>query len=257
MTSSGAPFSNAARNLRQLASSPASWSIALLVLAVQLAVTLAGGQELEPAATWFQRLGFSHSGFFGGQVWQIFTYGFLHGGWIHAGLNALFLLLIGSRVEHITGSRSTVAVVFVGVVCGGFAHLLLSPERDGNSLLVGISGGCMALLLMLTTLSPQSRMMPLPVSGRSLGLGIMGAELILALINPALRLPGFSAVGNVLVESGLGSWFLLGHGCHFGGGVAGWFMARRVLRPRITLDRLRRDRERREAKSSQRKENPS
>lgn len=252
MTTSDAPFSNAARNLRQLGSSPASWSFALLILAIQLVVTGSGGQEHEPATTWFHQLGLSRNGLLAGKVWQLLTYGFLHGGWLHAGLNAAFILLIGSRVEHITGSWSMSRVVLAGVVSGGIAHLALTPGGNGSPLLVGISGGCMGLLLMLTTLSPQSRMMPLPVSGRSLGLGIMAAELILALSDPALRVPGFSALGKHLIGAGMGSWFLLGHACHFGGGLAGWLLARGILRPRITLNRLRRERERREAKSSKR-----
>ena len=91
------------------------------------------------------------------------------------------------------------------------------------------------------------RMMPLPVSGRSLGLGVLIAELSLALINPALDLPGFSRLGNALVNHGMGSWFEMGHACHFGGGMAGWLYGRWLLRPRITLKRLRADRIRREA----------
>jgi hypothetical protein len=44
----------------------------------------------------------------------------------------------------------------------------------------------------------------------------------------------------------------MGHACHFGGGMAGWLFGRWLLRPRISLERLRRDRERREAKESSR-----
>lgn len=242
MTSSGAPFSNVARNLRQLGSSPASWTFVVLVLAIQLSVTLVGGLSRQPAWSWFEMMGLSRSGFLSGKVWQVVTYGFLHGGWWHAGLNAAFILLIGSRIEHMTGWKVMVVATIAGVIGGGIGHLLMA-----SGLLVGISGGCMALLLMMITLSPQSRMMPLPVSGRSLGLGLMLAALILALIDPALGIPGFSMVGKKLVEHRLGIGFKMGHACHFGGGLAGWLLGLWILRPRITLERLRRDRERREA----------
>ena len=95
-------------------------------------------------------------------------------------------------------------------------------------------------------------MMPLPVSGRSLGLGVLAAELILALADPALGVPVFLNLGNWLVGHGLGHWFQMGHACHFGGGVAGWLFGRWLLRPRINLERLRRDRERQEARESAR-----
>lgn len=110
----------------------------------------------------------------------------------------------------------------------------------------------MALLLLLTTLSPQSRMMPIPLSGKSLGLGILTTELLFALADPQLGLPGISALGNWLASHGMGSGFQLGHACHFGGGLAGWLLGKWLLRPRITLKRLRRDRERREASESER-----
>lgn len=75
----------------------------------------------------------------------------------------------------------------------------------------------------------------------------MLAELLLALIDPALGVPGISYLGKILTEAGLGIWFQMGHACHFGGGLVGWLVGRWILRPRITLERLRRDRVRAEA----------
>jgi membrane associated rhomboid family serine protease len=89
-------------------------------------------------------------------------------------------------------------------------------------------------------------MMPVPLSAKNLGLGILLAALILALINPALNLPGLSSLGNALEDHGMGSWFQIGHACHFGGALAGWIYGRWILRPRVTLASLRQDRARRE-----------
>ncbi len=247
MTSQGGPFSNAARNLRQLGSSPACWTWVALVLGIQLLVTVAGEQDRQPARWWFETFGLNRQDVLAGKIWQIFTYGFLHGGWLHVGLNSLLLLLIGSRIEHMTGHAVMVKATIFGVFGGGIGHLMLAPGGSSAPLLVGLSGGCVGLLLLLTTLSPRSRMMPIPISGKSLGLGILTTELFLALVDPNLKLPGFSAVGNWLAGHGMGSWFQLGHACHFGGGLAGWLLGKWLLRPRITLQRLRRDRERREA----------
>ena len=194
--------------------------------------------------------GLGREGILSGKIWQVVTYGLLHGGWLHAAGNSLLVLLIGSRIEHMAGRSAMLKALLGGVLGGALAHLLLAPDGDGAPLLVGLSGGCLSLLLLLTTLSPQSRMMPLPLSGRSLGLGILSAELLMALMNPELGVPGLSAVGGMLVERGGDSWFKIGHACHFGGGLAGWAYGRWLLRPRITLKRLRRDRERREAGES-------
>lgn len=208
-------------------------------MVIQTLVANAGGPEL--LIGWFTTFGLSRSGFLSGKIWQIATYGLLHGTWWHAGLNALCVLLIGSRIEHVAGHRTMLWTTLAGIVGGGLCHLLAS-----TGLLVGLSGGCVALLLLLTTLSPQSRMMPLPVSGRSLGLGILLASLILTLIHPALELPGAACVGHWLVNHGLNRWLQVGHACHFGGGLVGWLYGRWLLRSPITLAHLRRDRARRE-----------
>ena len=195
------------------------------------------------AAWWFETFGLSRREFLTGKAWQLVTYGLLHGGWWHLGLNGLMLLFLGARIERIAGSMVMLRATFAGVLAGGVFHLLL-----GNGLLAGMSGGCIALLLLLTTLSPQSRMMPLPLSAKNLGLGILLAALILALINPALDLSGLSSLGRALEDHGMSTWFQIGHACHFGGALAGWIYGRWILRPRVSLASLRRDLARREGK---------
>lgn len=195
----------------------------------------------------YEYLGLRWETFKRGWMWQIWTYGFLHGGTLHLGVNVAGVVLLGSRVERILGSRGCLRLCFLGITGGGLAHLLGAPGGAGAPVLVGFSAAVMAMLLLITTLSPESRMWPLPVSGRALGLGLLTAEGILALIDPALGLPVFSQVGNWITNHGGASWFGIAHACHFGGGLVGWVYGRWVLRNRISLKNLRRDRERREA----------
>lgn len=211
-----------------------------------------GGPERQPAWSWYEWLGLSREGILSGKIWQLFTYGLLHGSWWHACLNTLFLLLVGSRIEHVAGPVILMKTTVFGILGGGLGHLTLAPGSSGSPLLVGLSGGCLAVLILLTTLSPQSRMTPIPVSGRSLGLGILAAELTFALMNPDLKMPGFSGMGNWMVSHGMGGWFGVSHACHFGGGIAGLLFGRWLLRPRVSLASLRRDRERRESKTASR-----
>lgn len=231
-----------AQRLREIIHAPICWIWVAVILAVQTLVALTGGTERQIA--WFHQFGLSHSGIEHGKVWQILTYGFLHGDWWHVGMNSLFVLLIGSRIEIILGWKWMTLAMLCGIFMGGLSHLIIGAS--GN-FLVGLSGGCMSLLLLLTTLSPQSRMILLPISAKNLGIGMMMAALILALMDPARALPGLSRVGRILVEQGFGNWFHISHACHFGGAVAGWLIGRWLLRPRITLGRLRRDRAQREA----------
>ena len=226
--------------MESLRRAPASLACCVLVLGIHLLAVKTGGTALPSA--WYDTFGLSRSGFLAGRLWQLASYGLLHGSWWHVGFNALFVLAIGPRIEGIIGSPGMVRVMLAGVVAGGLWHVLL-----GSGVLVGLSGGCVALLLLLTTLSPQSRMLPLPVAGNSLGLGIMAAELLLALGDPALGWPVVAMAGRWLCGHGMGAWFQVGHACHFGGGLAGCLYGRWLLRSRVTLDQLRRDRARREA----------
>lgn len=252
MTSRGGPFSNVRRNLSQLGQSPVSWAWVAAILGIEALVIAVGGPDRQPAWSWYEWLGLSREGILSGKIWQLFTYGFLHGNWWHACVNAFLLLLIGSRIEQMVGRATLVKATIFGILGGGLGHLALAPGSAGSPLLVGMSGGFVGVLILLTTLSPQSRMMPIPVSGKSLGLGILAAELILALVNPGLGAPGFSALGKWMVANGMGGCFDMGHACHFGGGIAGWLYGRWLLRPRVSLVSLRRDRERREAKDASR-----
>ncbi len=248
MKSTGGLFSIASDNLRQFFRSPASLAIAGIIVAIHGWLMAAGG-PLKPSV-WavYETLGLTREGILAGKIWKILSYGFVHGSWCHVLLNALFVLLVGSRIESIVGHRAMLKAALAGIVGGAAGHLLLAAGGHNAPLLVGFSGGCMALLLLLTTLSPQSRMMPLPVSGRSLGLGVLVAELLLALVHPDLNLPGFSSIGKMLIAHGMGSWFEMGHACHFGGSLTGWIYGRWLLRPRTTLKRLLADRKRREAR---------
>jgi len=227
MNLTGAPFSDIWWNLRQLRHAPASWTWAMLVIAIHALVAAFGGPNQTPVGAWFMALGLNREGIIAGKLWQLLSYALLHGNAWHAAVNALFVLLLGSRIERIMGSRTMVKATLVGILGGAIGHLLLAPN---GPLLVGLSGGCVGLLLLLTTLSPDSRMLPLFVSARNLGIGILIAELIFVLIDPALGLPIASLLGKFLVSHGWGGCFQMGHACHLGGGIAGWAYGRRLLR---------------------------
>lgn len=239
MRANGGRYPDFIKNLNQLRHSPVSWSIAAIIVGIQLCVVLLGGPEM--LRRWYEEFGLSRGGFLSGKLWQLVSYSLLHGGMTHVLLNGLFVLLIGSRIEHVAGRAAVGKVVLAGIILGGVFHLLL-----GAGLLVGMSGGCLALLMLLVTLSPGSRMYPLPMSGRNLGIGIMVAELILTLVDPTGGVIGFSRIGEWLAANGLGACFRMGHACHLGGGLAGWLCGRWLLRPRVNLAQLRHERNRRE-----------
>lgn len=221
----------------------AVWIWLALLTVITLAVEASGGPQQVP--DWFRSLGLSREGVLSGKLWQPLSYGLLHGNMFHLAVNCALLVGIGASIERMLGGKAASLALAGGVTGGGLLHLLL-----GNGLLVGISGGCVALLLLLTTLSPESRMFPLPVSAKSLGIGVIVAEALMTAIQPSLGIPGLSALGGAIERAGGGAWFQIGHACHLGGGIAGWVVGRWILRPRVSIEKLRRDRARRETRAT-------
>lgn len=233
------------RNFTQLAQARVPWLVVLVLLSIQTWVESRGGYLAVP--WWYETFGLTRESFLHGKLWQVISHAFLHGSWLHAVANACCLLMLGTRIEHYLGSRTLLKMLGIGVLGGAAGHLALAAGGVSAGPLVGSSAACFGLLILITTLSPESRMWPLPISGRNLGLGLLLSSSALALIDPAMGICGLSKAGEWFSQQGLSSWWSIGHACHFGGGLAGWLYGRWLLRPRVTLDRLRRERARREA----------
>jgi len=232
-------------HLKALVTVRAPILVAVMLVGIGALIRVPDGDS-EFAVSVYRTFGLHWQQFKDGWVWQIFTYAFLHGGGLHLAFNVAGIILLGSRVELILGTPRFFKTCLLGILAGGGAHLLMAAGGPGDPILVGFSAAVMAIILVLTTLSPESRMWPLPVSGRSLGLGILLAEGILAVIDPSLGLPMLSELGIWISRHGGSQWFDIAHACHFGGGLAGWLYGRWILRQRVSLESLRRARRRRE-----------
>lgn len=229
--------------LRLLIKSP----LALSLIGALVAIELLCRFVFTDLTSLYTQFGLSREGISSFALWQLVSYSLLHGSWVHLLMNILLLVAVGLRLQWMVGRRVLWRVLALGVVAGGVGHLLSSPD-----VLIGISGGMLALLLCHTTLSPESRwLMPVPISGKNLGRGLMLASLVLSLLTPGSGLPWLGTWGAWLVDAGLGEIFDISHGCHLGGAVAGWLCGRWMLRPRVSLASLQRDRARREGTSPQ------
>jgi len=231
--------------LGDLVAARTTLAVLALLVVIQLGVAIAGGPHA--VAGLYHVAGLSLEGMALGRVWQLLSYALLHGDGFHLLLNGIGLLLLGAGVERIGRGRWVLLLLVAGVLIGALCHLALVP--DPERILVGISGGVAALLLWLTGLAPEARVRGLPLSAGNLGRGMLIASGGLALLHPQLGVPGLSALGEALTAILGEGLFSVSHACHFGGGVAGWVGARWVLRPRVSLARLRRERARRERRA--------
>lgn len=244
------------RAFRQLANSPATWQILgllVIVQAVPVIWNLLSGPEAPDRLYQAQiLLGLKKSEVLSGSFWQPVSYALIHGNWLHLGLNGTAILLLGSKLEHIMEKRSYQLLCLYSVVAGAIMFLLLTsygnplPGDPQPQTLVGSSALCFAFLVFLTTVSPDSRFLPIFLSGKTLGIAIILANLILALLNPDLPTGPLASFGTHLSDQGFNDLFKVSHACHFGGALTGWLYGKYLLRPRVTLESLRRAREKSE-----------
>jgi membrane associated rhomboid family serine protease len=77
-----------------------------------------------------------------GEWWRLVTAMFLHGGWLHVGLNGVALWMFGAAVERVWGWWRMLTVFLLG----GAAGNLLSAAAQRVDLAVGASAGVFALV---------------------------------------------------------------------------------------------------------------
>jgi membrane associated rhomboid family serine protease len=152
------------------------------------------------------------------QVWQLLTYGFLHGSLTHLLFNMLALYMFGGDIEQLLGSRRFLVYYLVCVVGAAVAQLVVTGGSSAPPVpTVGASGGVFGLLLAYGMAFPHRRLM---------------------LLFPPIPMPAWLFVtlyGLLELYLGItGSGQGIAHFAHLGGMAAGYvllnFWARR--RPR-------------------------
>jgi membrane associated rhomboid family serine protease len=92
-----------------------------------------------------------------------FTYQFLHGGWVHLGVNMLSLAAFGAPVERSLGVRRFVAFYLSAGLAAALVHVLSFP--DSADPVVGASGAISgvfgAVLVLLRRVGRMSSLLPI------------------------------------------------------------------------------------------------
>ena len=131
------------------------WIIGLnvLIFAMQWAVSRGGGLTGENEALRFLahleyegQLSKSHF-----HIWSLFSYQFLHAGWMHILLNMIFLLPFGKAVEGRMGHIGFAIFYLACGAIGGFIHTMLYDAP-----VVGASGSVCAVVAAFIVLAPKT-----------------------------------------------------------------------------------------------------
>ncbi|HEU5094824.1 MAG TPA: rhomboid family intramembrane serine protease [Reyranella sp.] len=92
-----------------------------------------------------------------------FTYQFIHGGWVHLGVNMLTLAAFGAPVERLLGVRRFVAFYLSAGLAAGLVHILSFPNSADP--VVGASGAISgvfgAVLVMLWRTGRMPSLLPI------------------------------------------------------------------------------------------------
>jgi len=109
-----------------------------------------------------------------GFVYQLVTYGFLHGGFWHLFFNMLMLWMFGSMLETTWGSRRFWEFYFFGVIGAGLGTVALAytvgsfVHLNPATITIGASGGIYAILMACAMLfgNQEVYMFPFPIAIR-------------------------------------------------------------------------------------------
>ena len=142
------------------------------------------------------------------EIWQLVTYGFLHGSWTHLFFNMFALWMFGGAIERLFGSRSFASYYLVCVVGAAIAQLIVVHFFTGGIYpTLGASGGVFGLLLAFGMMFPHQRLM---------------------LLFPPIPMPAWlfvTAYGVIELFLGVtGTQAGVAHFAHLGGMAAGFVM---------------------------------
>ncbi len=119
----------------------------------RIAAAVYGGPDLLPAAV------------------TLITHMFLHGGWLHLGLNMLFLAWVGKYVEWVAGGRVLSFLFVAGGIAGGLLQVVVDPKSLAS--VIGASGAIAAVFAGYAVLFSRNRV----ISRSVLGVAVPGEAL--------------------------------------------------------------------------------
>ena len=162
-------------------------------------------------------LALSKEGLESGYVWQLVTYQFMHGGWLHLFFNGWAIYVFGSELERLLGGRRFLTLMFSSGILGGVFQVLtamLWPGLFGGEV-VGASAGAFGLVAAFAMIFPERELTLLlffiiPVHLRARTLLIVSAVIALLLI--------VFPITNIA------------NAAHLGGMAMGWFYVKAILK---------------------------
>lgn len=134
--------------------------------------------------------------------WQVGTYMFLHGGFLHLFFNMLVLWLFGTELEHLWGSKKFLFYYLTCGVGGALANLFIAPLFGSVGPTVGASGAIFGILIAFGFLFPDRPIylyFLLPIRAKYFVAGYIAFELILGVTQTEDHFAHFAHLGGAAV----------------------------------------------------------
>lgn len=183
--------------------------VTLALLAANVALFLLQDQVGPQMTLWFALWPPAAPGNPPFELWQLVTYGFLHGGFTHIAFNMLALYMFGQDIERLFGSRFFLLYYLACIVAAALTHLAATAWMGAPPLpTVGASGAMFGLLLAFGWFFPERKLififLPFPMPSRVF-VALYGAiELGLGVTGTATGIAHFAHLGGML-----GGWLMI------------------------------------------------
>jgi membrane associated rhomboid family serine protease len=147
----------------------------------------------------FADVGVVETGF---QVWQLISYGFLHGGLGHLFFNMFALYMFGLPIEQAWGTRRFLIYYFVCMAGAGLVQLAVAAFTGEIYPTIGASGAVFGLLLAFGMMYPERRILllipPIPMKAKWFVIGYGILTLIFGMTGMMPGIAHFAHLGGML-----------------------------------------------------------
>ncbi len=138
------------------------------------------------------------------QLWQLLSYGFLHGGPLHLFLNLFAMWILGVQLENAWGSRLFAIYYFFCLVGAGLIQLAVASygiTHDEIYPTIGASGGVFGILLAFGMMFPNQRLifllLPIPIKAKYFVIAYGAFELIAGITGTVAGVAHFAHLGGM------------------------------------------------------------
>lgn len=136
------------------------------------------------------------------EIWQLLTYGFLHGSPMHIFFNMFGLWMFGRELENLMGPRRFLTYFFTCVVGAAIVQLVVAGMQGGLYPTIGASGGVFGILLAYGLTFPNRTVMlifpPIPMRAKYFVIFYGLLELYLGVSGNAPGVANFAHLGGML-----------------------------------------------------------